>query len=200
MFSMPPATAASWRPSRTSCAAVTIACAPEPQTRLTVMAGTETGSPPRTAAWRAGFMRLPAWTTLPMTTPPIRPGSRPERASVSRTAAAPSSVAGTPLRVPLYAPIAVRTGWHRTTSDVLTGFSLGPWVRVGGALRRPSVRLRRGGGLARGGLAHQGHHRGRQREAGGDGEEGVGVGQHLRLAPGERPQPPQRRRVAVRRV
>ena len=40
MFSMPPATALSMKPSITSCAALAIACAPEPQTRLTVIAGT----------------------------------------------------------------------------------------------------------------------------------------------------------------
>ena len=60
MFSIPPATATwSW-PSQIACAAVAIACAPEPQTRLTVMAGTETGKPPWIAACRAGFIRLPA--------------------------------------------------------------------------------------------------------------------------------------------
>ncbi len=60
MFSMPPATAASTAPAAISCAADTIACAPEPQTRLTVMAGTVTGRPPRIAAWRAGFIFSPA--------------------------------------------------------------------------------------------------------------------------------------------
>ena len=50
MFSMPPATATFTPPSRISCAADTIACAPEPQTRFTVMAGTVTGSPAWTAA------------------------------------------------------------------------------------------------------------------------------------------------------
>ena len=40
MFSMPPAIAASMSPSQISCAAEAIACAPEPQTRLTVSAGT----------------------------------------------------------------------------------------------------------------------------------------------------------------
>jgi hypothetical protein len=39
MFSMPPAIAASTCPSQISCAAEAIACAPEPQTRLTVSAG-----------------------------------------------------------------------------------------------------------------------------------------------------------------
>ena len=68
MFSMPPATATSTLPSRISCAAETIACAPEPQTRLTVIAGTVTGRPAWTPACRAGFILLPACTTLPMTT------------------------------------------------------------------------------------------------------------------------------------
>lgn len=37
-------------PAQISVAALTIACAPEPQTRLTVSAGTSTGSPPATPA------------------------------------------------------------------------------------------------------------------------------------------------------
>src|SRR5258708_22986615 len=72
MFSMPPAMATSTWPSQISCAAVAIACAPEPQTRLTVIAGTATGTPPLSAACRAGFMRLPAWMTLPITTADAR--------------------------------------------------------------------------------------------------------------------------------
>ena len=31
-------------------------------------AGADTGMPAPIAAWRAGFIRLPAWMTLPMTT------------------------------------------------------------------------------------------------------------------------------------
>jgi len=45
MFSMPPATATLMLPREISCAAETMACAPEPQTRLTVSAGIVTGSP-----------------------------------------------------------------------------------------------------------------------------------------------------------
>src|SRR3954470_22655897 len=62
MFSMPPATAVSTDPTRISCAADTIACAPEPHTRFTVKAGTVTGRPACTAAWvhlRAGLNNLP---------------------------------------------------------------------------------------------------------------------------------------------
>src|SRR5438067_2731724 len=68
MFSMPPATATLMFPREISWAAETMACAPEPQTRLTVSAGAVTGSPAWTAACRAGFILVPAWTTLPMTT------------------------------------------------------------------------------------------------------------------------------------
>src|SRR6059036_1313047 len=52
MFSIPPAMALSRLPSQISCAADAIACAPEPQTRLTVIAGTATGMPPLIAACR----------------------------------------------------------------------------------------------------------------------------------------------------
>ena len=50
MFSIPPATATLMLPSAISCAAETIACAPEPHTRLTASAGVVTGSPACTAA------------------------------------------------------------------------------------------------------------------------------------------------------
>jgi len=46
MFSMPPAMATSTSPVAICCAAVTMACAPDPQTRLIVIAGTDTGKPP----------------------------------------------------------------------------------------------------------------------------------------------------------
>ena len=57
------------------------------------MAGTETGTPPPIEAWRAGFILLPAWMTLPITTLPIASASSFERLSVSRTTDAPRSVA-----------------------------------------------------------------------------------------------------------
>jgi hypothetical protein len=101
MFSMPPAMATATSPVAICCAAVTIVWAPEPQTRFTVMAGTDTGKPPPIAACRAGFILLPAWTTLPIRTLPIAAASSPERLSVSRTTVAPRSVAGIALREPL---------------------------------------------------------------------------------------------------
>ena len=86
MFSMPPAIALS-KPSITSWRAEAIACAPEPHTRLTVIAGTSTGTPPPIAACRAGFILLPAWITLPIATVPISAPARPDRASTARTPA-----------------------------------------------------------------------------------------------------------------
>jgi hypothetical protein len=50
MFSIPPAIPTSMSPARISCATEAIACAPEPHTRLTVIAGTVTGTPPFFAA------------------------------------------------------------------------------------------------------------------------------------------------------
>jgi len=43
------------------------------------------------------------------------PGSAAARATVSFTTIAPSSGAGMPLRLPLYSPMGVRTGWQSTT-------------------------------------------------------------------------------------
>ena len=72
-----------------------MAWAPEPQTRLTVIAGTSTGKPPWIAACRAGFILLPAWITLPITAVSIFAWSSFALASVALITVAPSSVAGT---------------------------------------------------------------------------------------------------------
>lgn len=58
MFSMQPSMAASLSTATISSAAGRIACRPEPQTRLTISAGTETCSPQPISACRAGFIRL----------------------------------------------------------------------------------------------------------------------------------------------
>src|SRR5476651_1574172 len=122
MFSMPPATASFVKPDAISWAAETMDCAPEPHTRLTVIAGTETGRPASMADWRAGFILLPAWITLPKTTASTskeRPCPESARRRLSRMAAAPSSVAGTLFNDPLKDPRAVRTGWLKTISGRL---------------------------------------------------------------------------------
>src|SRR5712692_342470 len=53
MLSVPPARTTSASPSLISCAAITMACNPEPQRRLTVRAGTPMGQPALRPTWRA---------------------------------------------------------------------------------------------------------------------------------------------------
>lgn len=110
MFSMPPAITHSASPRRTSRAAEAIASAPDPQTRLTVMAGTDSGRPPLSVACRAGFMPAPAWITLPNTTDETFSGARPLRRTVSPMTSAPRSGAAMAFRLPPNLPMAVRTG------------------------------------------------------------------------------------------
>ena len=101
------------------------------------MAGTDTGTPPPIAAWRAGFILLPAWMTLPMTTLPIAAASSPDRFSVSRTTAAPRSGAGIVFSEPLKVPIAVRTGLQRTISRVFMSELLSLNARHGSDSKKP---------------------------------------------------------------
>ncbi len=93
MFSMPPATAMSVSPACISSAAEITAWAPEPHTRLTVNAGTETGRAAFTAACLAGFILLPACTTFPIITEPMMAGERAALDIASLIAAAPRSTA-----------------------------------------------------------------------------------------------------------
>jgi hypothetical protein len=92
-----------------------MACAQEPQTRFTVIAGTDTGRPPWTAACRAGFILVPAWMTLPMATVPTSSGLSPARSMAALMAAAPRLGAAISLRLPPKVPIAVRAGFAKTT-------------------------------------------------------------------------------------
>ena len=68
MDSWPPATTISASPARIIRAALVMATSPERQTLLTVSAGTLSGMPAVTAAWRAGFCPAPACRTWPMST------------------------------------------------------------------------------------------------------------------------------------
>src|SRR5215211_8586726 len=115
--STPPARVTSVSPSMTSWAAETIACSPDPHSRLRVKAGVSTGRPPLTEATRERYMsRVSVWITLPNTTCPTSAGSTPERRTASRTTAAPRSAGGMSLRLPPYFPTAVRTPETTTTS------------------------------------------------------------------------------------
>src|SRR6266436_8897859 len=92
-----------------------MACAPEPQTRFTVIAGTDTGRPLWIDACRAGFIFAPAWMTLPMATVPTSSALRPARSMAALMAAAPRLEAAISLRLPPKVPIAVRAGFAKTT-------------------------------------------------------------------------------------
>ena len=56
MLSAPPASAKSASPMASACTAEAIACAPEPQRRLTFIAGTVSGTPASIAATRLRYM------------------------------------------------------------------------------------------------------------------------------------------------
>src|SRR5919202_3332587 len=116
MFSMPPARTTSDSPRATCWPAETMACKPEPHTRLMVMPGTLLGRPALRATWRPGFMPWPAWSTLPAITWSTRSPATPERDRTSLATVAPNSVAGMSFRVPPNVPIAVRNGVETTTS------------------------------------------------------------------------------------
>ncbi len=101
MLSAPPATAASTSPSRMYCDALTIACKPLPQRRLSVSAPVSTGRPPLTHATRDRYMSFASvWITLPKTHCPMSFGSTLARASASLTTRAASSVGAMSLRLP----------------------------------------------------------------------------------------------------
>ena len=113
---MPPATITSASPARIEAAPSITAFRPEPHTLLMVVALTPSGSPPLSAAWRAGAWPAPAWMTWPMITSSTRSGAMPERSTAARMAVAPRSVAGTVERPPPNLPIGVRAADRMKTS------------------------------------------------------------------------------------
>jgi hypothetical protein len=118
--SAPPPIATSVSPSSTLCAAETIACRPEPHSRLTFIAGTSCVRPPSIAATRDRYMSFGSvLITWPNTTAPTCPGCTPARATASRTTSAASWVGGTSFRLPPKVPIAVLTALTTTTSRML---------------------------------------------------------------------------------
>src|SRR5688572_6629853 len=139
MLSMPPHTATSMSPARIACAASITALRPEPHTLLTVKAPTESGTPPRRAAWRAGFCPSPAASTQPRITSSTAAGSTRARRRASATASPPSSVALKPASEPWNLPIGVRQALAMTTSCI-GGLRARRrrWTAEAGARRAPS--------------------------------------------------------------
>ncbi len=120
---MPPATTTSASPSATAWAPAITALSPEPHTLLSVQHGVASGRPAYSAAWRAGACPSPACSTLPRITSSTSEGETPARASASRTATAPSRVAGTDEREPRKEPTGVRAAATTTTSRPVIGLT-----------------------------------------------------------------------------
>src|SRR5207302_10535883 len=95
------------------------ACGLGPHALFTVTAPTLQGRPPPAAHWRAMFCPRPADTTFPRITSSISSGrDTPARATAARTAAAPSSAAGTDDSAPWNRPTGVRTALRMTGCGV----------------------------------------------------------------------------------
>jgi len=92
-----------------------MALSPEPHILFKVVAGTPTGTPAASAAWRAGACPRPADSTHPMTTSWMSAAGTPEAAMAARAAVAPSCGAATGARTPWNAPIGVRLAATMTT-------------------------------------------------------------------------------------
>ena len=119
MFSCPPAMMISLSPSRMAWAASITAFRPEPQTLLMVKAGTSSGRPDFTTAWRAAFWPLPAVSTWPRITSLICAPLKPLRSSRALITVAPNSGAEVLARVPPNLPTAVRAAATITMSVVM---------------------------------------------------------------------------------
>ena len=108
--STPPASTTSASPDSIAREACIAASRDEPQSRFTVTAGTDTGSPASSTAIRPTLrLSSPAWLPQPHTTSPIRSGSSAGAlASTAETAAAPRSSGRTPASAPPKRPNGVR--------------------------------------------------------------------------------------------
>src|SRR6266403_4808503 len=138
MDSVPPATMTWAEPERMRSAARAMACRPEEQKRLMVIALVSTGRPARRAAMRATFMPCsPSGMAQPRITSSISLASRPgTRASASLMANAARSSGRVARSEPLKArPTGVRTAETMTASGMAgprrSRFRVYCWARVG---------------------------------------------------------------------
>src|SRR6056297_3717533 len=123
--SAPPATAKSASPNIRDCVAETMACAPDPQRRLTFMAGAASGIPASIAATRDRYIsRGSVLMTWPKTTWPTCPGSTPDRSIAAFVTWVPNWLGGVPARLPPKVPMAVRAPSRITISDMDHSFLL----------------------------------------------------------------------------
>ncbi len=128
--SMPPATTMSNSPARISWSARAIASMPDRHTLLMVSAGTSSGIPPATAAWRAVIWPAPAWMTCPMITYCTWSPDTPALSSAPLMAMPPRSVAENPFRDPSNRPIGVRAPATITDPDMACLSLMKPGVLI----------------------------------------------------------------------
>ena len=81
---------------------------PEPHILLTVVQGTDCGSPAPSAAWRAGAWPCPAGSTQPISTSLTSSAFKPARSTAALMAALPSCGAVSGAKAPWNPPMAVR--------------------------------------------------------------------------------------------
>ena len=94
---------------------------PEPHILLSVVQGTDFGSPAPKAAWRAGAWPWPAPRTLPISTSSTSSAATPARSSAALIVAAPNWLAVAPVNSPWKPPIGVRAALTMTIgSDMET--------------------------------------------------------------------------------
>src|SRR6185437_11709405 len=126
IVSRPPASPASIDPAAIRSATMAAACNPDEQKRLTVIAGTLSGSPARKPTWRATFSPCSAsgWAQ-PRTTSSTSAGAMAARFIASRATSAQRSSERVFLKTPRGArPMGVRTAERMVTSRM--GFFLWP--------------------------------------------------------------------------
>ena len=132
MLSTPPATYTSPSPAMMRCAAIAMVCRPLEQKRLTVMPLTVTGSPARSAIWRAMFLPVaPSGLAQPISTSSTAPPSMPARSTAALTARPPSVAPW----VMLKAPFQLLASGVRAV-ETMTALVMGLlWKRWGGSGR-----------------------------------------------------------------
>src|SRR5277367_4061428 len=122
MISTPPATTTSCWPDSTPWTANSRACWLEPQARLTVVPGIDSGQPAASTAYRPMLADWsPTWPTQPQITSSTIAGSMPVRCASARSTSADRSAACAVDSPPPRLPTAVLTASTTTASRAISG-------------------------------------------------------------------------------
>jgi hypothetical protein len=118
MLSMPPATITVALPASSMSCASMVAFMPEPHILDSVTAPADSGSPPLSAAWRAGAWPWPAIRQLPNSTSSTSALSTPLRSTAALMATPPRSWAARLAKSLWKEPMGVRAAPTMTTGSV----------------------------------------------------------------------------------